>query len=305
MVFCIIAMCILGIFTFYFGFHYFSMKKELKMISTELTDISQELGENRILKQGTASKELEELLFSINEALKAIRKEKVEMKRNRKEFQEQIARISHDLRTPLTSLMGYLKLVNLENLSQQEQQDFAVIQRKAYVLERLITQFYEYSLVNNDGFVPELIRLDGARCLREVLLDSYRELEEKGFELDVTVPDSPVWIWADGKALERIYMNLLQNIKRYAKKNIRIMLTEQEQDVAISFENDMCEGISAKENPEKLFQSFYVGDTARTREGSGLGLTIARELAEKMEGKLEAKLKEDNRIAFLLTLKKS
>ena len=166
----------------YFAVRSFRIKRSLKNASVELRKITQRLEENRVLKQETADRDLEEFFVEINHTLSEIRREKNEFSRREQEFKRQIENISHDLRTPLTSILGYLKLMDMENVPEEERENLDTVRRKAEALSRLIGQFYDYSRVTSGDYQPELEEMDLCRLLRETVLDSWKEIEEKPFE---------------------------------------------------------------------------------------------------------------------------
>ncbi len=277
------------------------LKNALRRSAGELREIRKEIEENRILKMETGDRDLEVLLKEINDTLHEIRREKTDFIRREKEFQRQIEDISHDLRTPLTSILGYLKLMDTENMSREEQEDFLVIQKKAEVLQRLIRQFYDFSRAVSWDYTPVLEAIDIAKLLRETVLDSYDELERRHISCRIEIPDSPVWVTGNIEAAERVISNLLQNAKRYGKKYLHICLAEERDTTILFFENDR--GDLSEEEFGHLFDRFYVKDKARGSQGTGLGLTIARSLMEKMKGSLQGKLVEPKGISFQAVFK--
>lgn len=294
------------------GLRYVLICRELKHMQKELKEIEQDFSQNRILRQEVLLRETEPLTEEINRMIKKIRRLRTEDFKREKEFQEQIAQISHDLRTPLTSMIGYLRLMDQNNFSAEEKEDLAVIERKAQALQRLITQFYDYSRVRDEEFKLELIAVDAVRLLREKILDSWKELEERKLDIELVLPDKAVFILANTDALERVYTNLLQNAGRYAKTKIHVELHEEDEQIRIIWENDTedfsGEGIRGSSQEEmaeleKLFERFYVKDAARTQGSSGLGLSIARRLTEKMGGTLTVRMPRGGWLQFELTLK--
>ena len=131
-------------------------------------------------------------------------------------------------------------------------------------------------------------RQDVGRILRESLMDSYHILEKRALELEAEIPEHIIEVLGDASALERIFLNLIQNAGRYAQSFLHVFVREQKQQVWICFENDAFNVTEA--DVEHLFERFYRKDRARTQEGTGLGLTVAKQLAEAMEAKLTAEL---------------
>lgn len=286
----------------YFAVRFFLLRRSLRMAAAELKAIAQNLEENRVLKLEAADRDLEEFLAEINRALSEIRREKNEFARREQEFKKQIENISHDLRTPLTSILGYLKLMDVQNMPEEERESLDTVRRKAEALSRLIGQFYDYSRVTSEDYLPELKEMDLGRLLRETVLDSWREIEERQLEFTFHIPEGPVMIWGNKNGAERIIRNLLQNAGRYAGYFLEITLREGADRVVMTFANDVSD--FTQEDADRLFQRFYVKDPSRNEQGTGLGLTIAKTLAEKMGGDMRAELVREDRLRFTVEWKR-
>lgn len=280
----------------YFWSRWRLTERAVREARRDLEEIVEAIGENRVLKLDAPGRELEELLAVMNRALQGIRDERVSYEQRERAFQKEIENISHDLRTPLTSILGYLKIMDRSEMTREEQEDLEVIQRKAEGLQRLVNQFYDFSRAVEAEYVPQLRPLDLARLLRERLLESYQELEQRGLELRLELPEGAVWILADRDCVDRVMSNLLQNAKRYALSRLTVRLVPEGQWARMEFENDGA-GVTREELP-RLFQRFYVKDSSRPAGSTGLGLTIAKAFAEKMGGSLTAELPEDGWLRF-------
>ena len=286
MVYLIIA--ILGIAVVYLLVRLLSLKMALKGAGKQLKEINRELEENRIVKLAVPDKDAEMLLTVVNESLLAIREQKNVYAKREKELKQQIENISHDLRTPLTSMLGYLRIMETGNLSPEDREDLQTVIRKAERLQELITQFYEYTKVTSTDYSLSLESIEVTKLLREALADAYPELEKRQLEVEVNIPQGPLEIRGNVNAMQRVLQNLLQNAVRYAKGCLEVSVYEREGEVEISFTNDV-EDMNVSD-VERLFERFYTPDASRTQGSTGLGLTIAREFVEKMKGSMEAEL---------------
>lgn len=286
--------------TFYFAGHLFLLRKAIRKASEDLQDISLALEENRVVKLGASESDLEKLLEIINKNLKAIREERLRYQQEEMKFREQIENISHDLRTPLTGIFGYLKMIDAGHLEQEDQEYLEIALRKSHTLQSLVSQFYELSRVTSEDFHPELKPVDCARVLRESCLDHYSLLEKEHLQVQMDVPESPAVICGNTEALERIFSNLIQNSARYAQHEFYISLRQaiDSKTVKIQFENDISPELILDE-PNSLFDRFYTQEQSRTRGSTGLGLTISRCLTESMGGQIHAQYNHRGNHIFL------
>jgi len=286
MVYLIIA--ILGIAVVYLLVRLLSLKMALKGAGKQLKEINRELEENRIVKLAVPDKDAEMLLTVVNESLLAIREQKNVYAKREKELKQQIENISHDLRTPLTSMLGYLRIMETGNLNPEDREDLQTVIRKAERLQELITQFYEYTKVTSTDYSLSLEGIEVTKLLREALADAYPELEKRQLEVEVKIPQGTLAITGNENAMQRVLQNLLQNAVRYAKSYLEVSVYEGDGEVEITFANDV-EDMNVSD-VERLFERFYTPDASRTQGSTGLGLTIAKEFVEKMKGSMEAEL---------------
>lgn len=267
----------------YFIFRCAALKRALRDAAQEMTEIAADLSRNRFLHLPMPDEALERFIGAVNSGLEAARRERCAYERREREFQQQIENISHDLRTPLTVILGYLQLMKEPGAGAES---LEVIERSARTMERLVGQFYLYSQINAQDYTLTCVPLDVGRLLRESLLANEQVLARAGLEVTCSLPDGPVTVWGEAQALERVFANLFQNAGRYACSELFVGLKEEEDGAEISFIND-TEAL-LPEDVSQLFERFYRQDSARGQGSSGLGLTVAKGLAEAMGGKLTA-----------------
>ncbi len=266
----------------------FLLKKSVKEASVQLREITNSLQENRMVKLSVPDKELESLLEAINQSLHGIRDEKVAFLKREKEFKQQIENISHDLRTPLTSMLGYLRIMDISALPKEEREDLQTVLKKAERLQELITEFYDFSRLSAGEYGLTVERLDIAKCLRCALADEYDDLSRRDITVTTEIPEVPQYIRGDDSALQRVFQNLLQNSGRYAVSTLVVSLIEDGKDIIICFRNDVRD-LSLRD-AERLFERFYTQDKSRNSGSTGLGLTIAKEFVEQMGGRITAEV---------------
>lgn len=286
-----IITAILAIGVVFLAARLFLLKKSLRDAGKQLQEINSNLEENRIVRMSVPNQELEDLLTDINACLHAIRREKIVYARHEKEFKQQIENISHDLRTPLTSMIGYLRIMDTSSLNVEEQEDLRTVIRKAERLREMITQFYDFSRLIDSEYSLALDTVEVTKILREALVDAYGELTARQLEVVADIPEKAITVTANENALQRVFQNLLQNAARYALSTLEVSVKEEQEGVVICFANDV-QNID-EQDVGHMFERFYTVDRARTNGSTGLGLTIVKEFVEKMNGELEAGLEED------------
>lgn len=297
-IFCIISVAAAG----YFGVRLFALKRAVRAADEELRSITKEISSNRRMKFAVPDQDLEGFLNTLNGALEELWQERVAYERKEREFMQQIENISHDLRTPLTSILGYLELMDPEALGSGEKEAVEVIRRKAVTLKKLIGEFYDLTRLEAGDYQAKPERMDVNRFVRECTAGFYESLTKAGISVEMDLPEKPVFIIADEAALDRVISNLVQNAVRYADSTLEIKITESGSLVRILFKND-TRHLSEKD-VLYLFDRFYQKEGARNQEGTGLGLTIAKYLTEEMGGVMDAVFGEE-KLTIAMEFKKS
>lgn len=310
----LVLLCISIVTGGYFAFRYLTLVSALKAIGRDLDRVQQDLTQNQMFHLPVPDPCLRKLLCSLNRLLEGIQQERQRYERRERDFQKQIENISHDLRTPLTVILGYLKLYQQSNApcegrDTEAAETIEIVKRKAEAMRKLADQFYDFSRIYAKDYLVVTEKLDVARFLREFFAENYQPIEEAGLRIQIELPEHPVWAIGEAGTLERICLNLFQNVQRYGDTLFRIAMEEKKGRVAILFVNDTHS--LREEDLPRLFDRFYMRDTSRGRGGTGLGLTIAKALAEELGGKLTAKMlpeaeavqgEESRRVCFCLEL---
>ena len=223
----------------------------------------------------------EELLVCLNELLELRQEERAVYHRKEQELRQQIANVSHDLRTPLTSILGYLQLLEGEGLSPGKRVEYlSVIEGRARTLQTFIAAFYDLSRIEGGELPLERDKVDLGRALSDQLAAAYEQIEESGLVMEVDIaPDMPP-VWADGGAVTRIFSNLLTNALRHGEDTLAVKLYREGNAVVSAFSN-RADGLTA-EDAAHVFERFYTADKMRTGQSTGLGLAIVKALAERM-----------------------
>ncbi len=226
---------------------------------------------NTLIDISSRDKSMRELASVVNSELKRLRRERLRYQQGDLELKAAVTNISHDLRTPLTAICGYLELLEREGLTGKAEGYTGIIRGRAELLRSLTEELFRYCVVLSDpgGLNAEPVDLGAA--LEQSLASFYTVLTEKGIEPEITMPSGQVVRRLDRAALSRVFSNLLSNAAKYS-------------DGKVKFSN-RCRALTGVE-VGKLFDRFYTVEAAR--KSTGLGLSIARALCERMGGELVA-----------------
>ena len=198
---------------------------------------------------------------------------------------ELITNVSHDLKTPLTSIINYVDLLKKEPIDNPKAQEYLeVLDRKSQRLKKLTEDLVEASKASTGNVTVNAARMDVAEFTQQAAAEYEERLAQQGLTLITKMPERPVHIQADGRHMWRILDNLLNNCVKYALEGTRVYLDVVEWDgkASISLKNISRDPLNL--GPDELMERFVRGDSARTTEGSGLGLSIARSLTEVQGG---------------------
>lgn len=263
-----------------------------------------------ILNEGSQKIELPNEMIKFSEKINQIKYEYILSTKRAKEAKQKkddlIMYMAHDLKTPLTSVIGYLSLLNEEKEISKELQNkyMKIALDKSLRLEELTNQFFEITRYNLNDIPINKINIDLVMLLDQLIEEFYPMLEERHLKLDLNKPDTLMYN-ADGDKLARAFGNLLKNAINYSYENtvITIDMIENEENIEIIFRN---KGITIPEYKlERIFDKFYRTDESRQTNngGAGLGLAITKEIIELHKGAICAK-SNDEIIEFQIILKK-
>lgn len=207
---------------------------------------------------------------------------------------ELITNVSHDLKTPLTSILNYSDLLCQEHLTPEEANDYAkIIHQKSMRLKNLTSDLFDISKVQSGAEQMQCERIDACTLVRQALGEQDKAIAESRLTLKANIPDHEVPIWADGKKMSRVMENLIGNCIKYAMSGTRVFVTvsEQEREAVIELKN--IANYEMDFDAGEITERFVRGDAARTTEGSGLGLAIAKSYVEACGGALSVDVDGD------------
>ena len=252
----------------------------------------------------TENKELIELAAQINELLEKHLKMKADYRHSQIASQKMLSNISHDIKTPMTVILGYLEIMQLSETISAEM--LKKVEDKAQGVMEMIDQFFTLSKIESGDMEIELARVDICEICRESVLDFYELLSDKKFQVNMNIPEMPIFVQGNKEALQRILLNLISNVIRYGAdgKYLEILLRNEERNVYVEV-TDKGKGID-KMFADSIFDRLFTMEDSRNRkiQGNGLGLTIAKNLAVRLGGDITLESTPYVKTTFTIQLKK-
>ncbi|KYG34290.1 sensor histidine kinase [Priestia endophytica] len=264
-------------------------------------------GNKRIRLRTGSDAIFHETTFLINKLIEEYEEMEAESVRSQLARKRFLSSISHDIRTPLTSIIGYIDALkdNMFRSEDEKQKYLHILSSKSSRLKEIIEDLFHMAKLDADEVSFTFQKLDLAEATREVLIEFLPLIEKEKVSLSVELPPSPCFVYADATSIARIMTNLLKNSLYHGRdgKSLKISLSDKGEIYELAFQ-DQGKGIEARELPY-VFDRLYKGDYARkSSNGSGLGLFIAKELTEKHKGALEVESIPWQNTAFRLSLPK-
>ena len=229
--------------------------------------------------------------YSISRGLKAAVTEQVKAERLKTDL---ITNVSHDLKTPLTSIISYVDLLKRENIENPRVQEYiTVLEQKSSRLKNLTEDLVEASKASSGNITLDLIPIHYTEILQQSLGEFEDKLAARSLQVLTTLPQEDIMILADGRQLFRVLENLLNNCCKYALLGSRIYIELQKDEELATFTMKNISEAPLNVSPEELTERFVRGDVSRSTEGSGLGLSIAKSLTKLMNGKMKIEIDGD------------
>ncbi len=269
----------------------FYVESQVESITKQIIDIS----ENKVDKKitiGLLNKRIEILAKEINEVIQIKKQSEANKVKLENDLRQTIANMSHDLRTPLTSIIGYIQFLKLDNISENEKEEYLnIAEQRAKALESLLNDFYELSLIESLDYELSLEKLNINKILEEAVLGKYNDFINRNINPKIEIPKENIYIIAEEKSLHRVIENLLSNSVKYAKDNVEVCLKVEKNRVILEVKNTV-EDLTL-DDVKNIFDRFYMADKTRRGKGTGLGLAIVKGLVQKMNGNVTAEIIDD------------
>ncbi|MDT2572905.1 HAMP domain-containing sensor histidine kinase [Enterococcus raffinosus] len=268
-------------------------------------EVLEDIGEGNLDRKIIADEgsDVAALCFRLNEIVVEIKQQLSRLQVSEKEYRQLITSLSHDVRTPLASLIGYLEAINDGLVTEEEQREYLqASQAKAFELEKYIDTLFEWVKLESGERRYQFETHDVAELLRELVSEWIPRMEPQ-FSYDIQISEKELYYQVDFAAFRRIVDNLLENSMKHSQGNkLTIKLTEQGQLLQLEI-GDNGKGISEKNLP-RIFDRLYKGDEARGSKGNGLGLAIVQELVAAHHGTITASSKLGEGTTFHVRLPK-
>ena len=272
------------------------MKRAVRALANDFSDrVSSDT--NTLIYTDSRDRDLCRLADVINTELRILRREHHRYTQGDRELKTAITNISHDLRTPLTAICGYLDILKETELPPQTAQHLAVIENRAAMMKQLTEELFTYSVILSQSTEDNTEEVAVNQVLEESIIGLYAAFQARDIIPQVHIPEEKIIRNVNRAALSRVFSNLLTNAAKYSDGDLDISM---DSECTITFENTSA--LLTQIQVERLFERFYTVEAARN--STGLGLSIAKTLTEQMGGTLEASY-ENHRLCITFKLKSS
>ncbi|WP_026593592.1 sensor histidine kinase [Bacillus sp. UNC437CL72CviS29] len=268
--------------------------------------VEQQTGEKLLVM--TDDQELQKLLVAINYLLDAKQKTNADHAKVEISMRKMLSNISHDLKTPLTVILGYTEMLNVDKKMNEEERQVLLekVHLKTLEVMELIHKFFDLAKLESGDKAIEMTKVNMNEVCREKILSFYDLVTTKGFEVRIDIPEKNVYALGNAEVLGRVLNNLISNAIAYGYDGKTLGITLREDDRCVYVEVwDRGKGID-ESHIDKVFERMYTLEDSRNRlyQGSGLGLTITKRLVESLGGEIHLSSKPYEKTVFTIVLKK-
>ena len=284
----ILALFVLGALCVGLGIRVYAVERALRSAAGQLRE-REETGSGVRIRMAAPNSSAEELVAAVNGLRERRQKEEADYRRREQALRQQTANVSHDLRTPLTSIIGHLQLPEGHPLSQAGREEYLnIIEGRARALQSLIGSFYDLSRLDGGEYPIARERVDLYAILSELVAGFYNDLTASGLDVSVELAEGLPHVWGDAAAVLRVFTNLIRNALEHGVGTLSIKLYRAGDTVVSAFANG-AGGLTQEDVPH-VFDRSFTSDKNRTSHNAGLGLAIVKALAEQMGCRTQAAL---------------
>ena len=269
---------------------YYLLLNSIEQIRKQIKDIYEADETNQLVTNPHSFSKLSNLVQEINIVLKSDKRHFAHFREIELMLKEQITNISHDLRTPLASILGYFELINDTTTTANEKEQYLnIIKKRARLLQNLIDNYYDLVQVELEEQELQMSTVDVGKLLNDILATFYYDFSDRDIALEVVESTNVLTIIADEKLLQRVFVNLVQNVLKHGCVKCEINHNSHGRTI---IKNKMP--TTNLIEIEKVFNRLYSADKTRNTGNTGIGLTITKLLLEKMGHQIGARLTEDS-----------
>ena len=227
----------------------------------------------------------------LNDLLELRRKEKQYYQEKETLIADTYTNLSHDIRTPLTSLDGYFQLMEACENVEEQRRYLNIIHERIHSLNEMLEELFMFTKLKNESYRLELTSCCINRILKETVFSYYDDWVRREIQPDIQITEEQLYIDGNKQGLSRIIQNVIKNGLDHGEKKIRIVLKREQNQAVLRISNQVI--ASEQIDIEHVFDRFYKADVARSKTSTGLGLSIAREFVRRMNGEIGAKIEEN------------
>lgn len=234
---------------------------------------------------------MRELTRLLNEQIQEQRKAQKEYLRKEQMIADTYTNLSHDIRTPLTSLDGYVQLLESADQEADRKRYLQIVQERIESLKEMLEELFTYTKLQNETYEISLSQVDLTRILKETLFSYYDDWKNRGIEPQIDITEAPLYVQGNAQALGRVIRNIIKNGLDHGDRNLKITLSKREHIAELTVQNSCAH--AGDIDVERIFDRFYKADEARSKTSTGLGLSIAKGYVQKMGGEITAEVCAD------------
>ena len=265
-------------------------RRQMKNICRQLSFLMKK-DSNMLLTGDVRIGGIGKLLDTLNDYLLVQRKKERYYQEKEKTIANTYTSLSHDIRTPLTSLDGYFQLLETSDTEEEQKKYITIIQDRIKSLKDMLEELFTFTKLKNASFQLELSKCCINQMVKDTIFSYYDEWMEKEIQPHISITDTLLYMKGNEQAIRRVLQNIIKNGLDHGEKEVDISLQEMGQEIVIEIKNKVY-------HPENIditqvFTQFYKADMARSKTSSGLGLSIAKEFVLQMQGEISARIEEE------------
>ena len=268
----------------------FFMKRELGRVEKNIRLIKNS-NSNHLVHSGNSIKELDRLIGEINLVISETKEAEIDYKNKSEQLKKMITNISHDLRTPLTSALGYIDIMlTSSEMNDEQRKDLEIVKERLERLEELINSFFEFSKVESSNAAVEMDKLNLIGVLEESIAHYFDDFSRDNREIIFDAPAQRQMIMSNREMLLRIFDNIIGNAYKHSTGSLEITVKKEENLKIVLTNNLICSNLDM----DHIFDEFYTYDISRQKGNTGLGLAIVKQFVMRLSGNVYAKREKDD-----------